>query len=140
MPNKDKEYKRKWREANKEKISQKQKEWYEDNKEQISQKHKEYREANKEKISQKQKEWYQTPNGKKMIIISKWKQQGIICDYEAIYDIYVETTKCDYCNKVFKSTKDRHLDHNHDTGEVRGILCQSCNIKDVYSELRNLYN
>lgn len=36
--------------------------------------------------------------------------------------------KCSICNKVFKTDKrDCHIDHNHFTGEVRGLLCAKCN-------------
>jgi hypothetical protein len=36
-------------------------------------------------------------------------------------------TCCAICNKDLATTKDRHIDHCHDTGTVRGILCHSCN-------------
>jgi len=32
---------------------------------------------------------------------------------------------CSICNKDLKGRK--HLDHNHETGQVRGILCSGCN-------------
>lgn len=34
--------------------------------------------------------------------------------------------KCELCSKVF-SGREPHVDHNHTTGKVRGLLCNSCN-------------
>ena len=75
--------------------------------------------------------------GKKVNIIGRWKSQGILCfDYDLLYDLYVKTTHCEFCNcELNKCSKTRKcLDHDHsitDKFNVRGILCISCNIKDV---------
>ena len=49
-------------------------------------------------------------------------------DFELyIYPEYIYATNCDLCNNKFKSSRDRELDHNHDTDEIRNIVCRSCN-------------
>tara|TARA_R110000751_G_scaffold5894_1_gene26074 strand:+ start:87 stop:470 length:384 start_codon:yes stop_codon:yes gene_type:complete len=63
----------------------------------------------------------------KYITIWKWKSRGIICDYDAIYDIVISTFMCDYCGITFPESKDRCLDHDHDDGSVRGVVCRYCN-------------
>ncbi len=35
--------------------------------------------------------------------------------------------RCVICRDEFESTKTRHIDHCHETGVVRGILCSRCN-------------
>ena len=56
----------------------------------------------------------------------------MICeDFDSLYEIYIHTHNCEYCENPFKNTQDRHLDHNHETGEIRAILCRSCNRRDV---------
>ena len=59
-----------------------------------------------------------------------WKAWGIICDFEAIYDILIHTDRCDFCDESFKSSYYRCLDHCHDCGAVRGILCRPCNTRN----------
>ena len=62
---------------------------------------------------------------------SKWKARGIIFkdneDKNYWSNKYYNSSKCELCNKSFVYTKDRHLDHNHLTGEPRNIVCQKCN-------------
>lgn len=35
--------------------------------------------------------------------------------------------RCAICGRVFPSDKGTHIDHDHVTGEVRGLLCINCN-------------
>ena len=61
---------------------------------------------------------------------ANWKFRGMKIDpddFDYIYNEYTHATNCDLCNNQFKNSIDRHLDHNHETGEVRNIVCCKCN-------------
>lgn len=45
---------------------------------------------------------------------------------------------CAICHEVCNTGKRLAVDHNHDTGEVRGLLCSRCNLGIGY--LRNVSN
>ena len=99
---------------------------------------------NKERIKEEKKEYdkeyKQTENGKKVNRISRWISRGILCfDFDLLYDIFVKTTNCEFCNcELNTDSRNRKcLDHNHnitDRFNVRGVLCNSCNIKDVLKD------
>ena len=64
--------------------------------------------------------------------INRWKRCGLITDdIDKIYDIYLSTTNCQKCNILLttgKNTLDRKcMDHCHETGLFRFILCNKCN-------------
>ena len=98
----------------------------------------EYRLKNKEKIKEyyqnskdKIKAYNQTEEGYKKRKILKWKERGVITnDFNILYDLYINTTECNICNKVFMDKFDRCLDHDHENGLFRYVLCRYCNTKD----------
>ena len=137
------EYMRKYRETHKDKI----KEWRDNNQDKIKQYEanrpdrteykkeydKKYYQNNKDKLLQKSKDYYFTDEGKKNHRIVIWKQLGIKCDdFDSLYDKYIKCNKCELCNCDITEGKGligkKCLDHNHETGEFRNILCGYCNI------------
>lgn len=60
-------------------------------------------------------------NQKKYFYLKKY---GITLDqYNQL--LITQGNKCKICGKTFIKTP--HIDHNHKTGKVRGLLCNKCN-------------
>ena len=119
---------------NKEILRQKAKERYERNRENILLKRKEYYKNNREVMLKWQNEYYACPEKNKNNRIGMWKRRGVVSDdYNSLYEKYINTTECDLCKCELSRGKGligrRHLDHDHETGEFRNILCGRCNIK-----------
>jgi hypothetical protein len=73
--------------------------------------------------------------------ILNWKNYGVIYhNFDDLYEVYIKTMNCWHCNKEFVSTRDRCLDHNHDNGLFRAIICQSCNNRDSFQRYPNGYS
>jgi len=118
-------------EKNKERLLIKQKQYYLDNKERAKQ----YYQENKDKLIDYQKnynkEYNKTPQCKKSHLIHAWKKSGLVSeDYEAVYKRYLDTSVCDVCQYQFDEKNWRCMDHDHETGYFRQILCNRCNIRD----------
>tara|TARA_Y100000114_G_C11610388_1_gene254830 strand:+ start:86 stop:571 length:486 start_codon:yes stop_codon:yes gene_type:complete len=80
-----------------------------------------------------------TDHAKKLMRIANWKQLGIKDeDLGAVYDYYIKETHCWICGDQFKTNKCRHLDHDHETGEIRYICCNNCNCKLLSHKKYNL--
>mgnify|MGYP006001111437 CR=1 FL=1 len=65
--------------------------------------------------------------------INNWKRRGVLSsDYDRLYNTYINCNYCYGCGKEFTETKNKCLDHNHNTGFFRMILCRDCNSWDLY--------
>ena len=68
---------------------------------------------------------------------NQWKQKGLFWtskeEFEEIYQRYFESTHCELCNKPYKNSKDRNMDHIHlidnKFGWFRNVVCIRCNVK-----------
>tara|TARA_R110000764_G_C10822941_1_gene361846 strand:+ start:129 stop:485 length:357 start_codon:yes stop_codon:yes gene_type:complete len=95
---------------------------------------KKYYENNREKLKANSKNYKQTEAGKKSDRITHWRLRGIVYhDFEDLYDyVYNECSHCENCCHKFidKHNKYRRcVDHCHETGEIRAIICHSCNVR-----------
>ena len=115
----------------KEKEKERQKKYYQNNKEKI----KEKQENNKEQ----RKEYRKSKNYIKSMIITSWKRKGVINnDFDSLYEYYLNCKFCEECNNDLTLFK-KCLDHNHETGEFRNVVCYSCNIKRGFTDRNHNY-
>jgi hypothetical protein len=59
---------------------------------------------------------------------ASWRKIGLKTDnFDEIYNKYIYATHCDLCGKEFMKSINRNMDHCHNTGEFRNIVCRKCN-------------
>jgi hypothetical protein len=81
------------------------KKYRDNNKESINEYNRRYREANKDKTFRRL-----YPNSS-----------------QEDYQHYSNQSSCECCGESFSNKNRKCQDHNHDTGELRGVICNRCN-------------
>lgn len=74
--------------------------------------------------------------------INDWKNKQNIKlqegdDWESVYLWFISTEYCEHCGvalKMGRGPDSRSLDHDHETGFIRNVLCRSCNSKRVFQD------
>ena len=90
---------------------------------------KEYRMKNKDRDLLRGRKWYNSENGNKSRHKKNWKRYGLnMNDFENTWKRYWNAIECEWCNIYFDFDIRKEMEHNHYTGECRGIVCKSCNM------------
>jgi membrane-associated HD superfamily phosphohydrolase len=123
-PEKTKESSKKSREKNREKMLERTREWRKKNPNKIEEYSKKYRKIHREERKEDCRKYHQ--NHKDLEINQRRLREYGITEDEFKYLLKKQDGRCAICknNLISKIC----IDHNHVTGEVRGLLCNPCNM------------
>jgi len=122
---------RRYREENKETVELSRKRWIDQNPEKAIESHRNrqrrYKERNLEKVRVSQKLWYDANKERYRENKLKRLYNLNLNDYEKM--LQEQKSCCAICSAKVEEERDKVLvvDHNHLTGNVRGLLCHKCN-------------
>jgi len=128
-----KAYGKAYREANKEKLKQEKRQEYLRNKEAYIERAKKNFDRDKHKIAVKK--YVQTEAGRKSKRMNMWRHYGVNNVTDELYDYFMNCDKCEVCDKEFTDTYHKCLDHDHETGDFRYVLCRGCNCRDNWKKI-----
>lgn len=122
---------------NKEAVRARSKAWYENNKERARAAHKAWALAHPEQSRQRQAQWSKLHPDRRAATTRKSRFGITPRQYAALKTAF---PSCGICGKP-PASKSLDIDHDHLTGEVRGLLCNNCNqgighLKDSPNNLR----
>ncbi len=91
---------------------------------------------NQDKMLKDQKDYRESPEGRAKSTLrtnnhaaSRHGYTPINATWQEVMELQQSTTTCQHCGCT--PTDTLHTDHCHETGKLRGMLCNSCNVKDV---------
>jgi len=74
------------------------------------------------------KAYAKTYRGKMCRKIAIWRHKGLkAINYEIIFERYFYSNTCENCNCEYSIKNFKCMDHNHQNGLFRNILCNACN-------------
>ena len=113
-------YSKKYRQENKEEIIGRRRRYYIENREEIKVASSQYRIDNADKIKQ-----YQIDNKPRRR--ERWLKRYGIDEHQYHEILEKQYYGCAICGRINGDGRLLAVDHNHQTNEVRGLLCHSCN-------------
>lgn len=117
------EISRAWVKKNKKRQKENCKRWYRRNKKRADANSRAWASRNRKRVCKQSKEW-RKKHPKRAKATRFKRQYGITLeDFSAVRK--TQKNRCAICYKRF--LKSPHVDHDHETGEFRGLLCLTCN-------------
>jgi hypothetical protein len=119
------------------KIAAQKKQWQKDHEPEITAYKKQYQQDNKDKIAARAKRYRQNH-------LAEEKHNKLMCAFGIGLEQYdklflAQEGRCAICGKhQTEFPRALAVDHNHETGEIRGLLCSKCNTSLVIVENREL--
>ena len=89
-----------------------------------------YYEKNREKALRQQREYHATHKDQRREYDKHYQRKrkyGLNAEgFAALLE--KQQGRCAICCEILGEGQDTHVDHNHETGKVRGLLCRECNL------------
>lgn len=121
------QYNKAYAQANKARLEPKKKAYRDANKARLVPYHKNYRASNKARIALRDKAFREANRERLRIQRIESKYNGFTWEaWEAMFQ--AQGGQCAICSKKLARNKETTVDHNHATGQVRGLLCHDCNL------------
>lgn len=101
-------------------------EWYADpkNREKARERSRQWQTANRDRANEHSRKWRAADPDRRAAIWIK-SRHGLTDEQYA--EILAHSGLCEACDTEFGDGVRRHIDHDHDTGAFRGLLCGPCN-------------
>lgn len=134
-------YDKKYYLKNRDKVIAQSKTYYLNNKAKVIKRSAEWKKKNLQKFLESNKKWKKKNPDKLLTYKLKSKFGLTLEDYRVMWAN--QNNSCAICWKPgARHIKTLHIDHNHKTGKVRGLLCNECNLglglfKDDIYRLQN---
>lgn len=112
-----------YRENNPDKVKANKEKWYSNNKEHCKNKANKWLEDNRRKHNKSQLKWAHKNLDKRRNIRLKYDYNITLEDYNSMQK--AQNNSCAICGNIDDSRL--HVDHCHNTNNVRGLLCGKCN-------------
>lgn len=136
------QYTKRWQSENRDKVNEQQRQWradnqdharawsrayYQANKDRLAEQRRAERERNKDRVRETNKR-YRAANRETLAQKQRLRAYGLsVAEFSALLE--QQGHVCASCRGPFpKDTKHQHIDHDHATGKVRGVLCRDCNL------------
>ena len=129
MAYKDKEDQKKWDrqhyKEHREECIERAEKWRKDNLKRRNEYSKQWREDNPEKVKKYSKTYCKKHR-------ERAKRVHLKRNYDLSYENWLkmwenQDGRCAICGKRFVEPSDAYVDHNHETNEIRSLLCRKCN-------------
>ncbi len=116
-----------YRQNNKERLKTQKRAYYEKNKDRILAKNDRWRRDNPEQLKASRRKAY----GKRKTSVREWNLQHnykiSLIEFNEMF--ILQDGRCAICKRhQSELSKALHVDHDHKTGDVRGLLCAHCNL------------
>jgi hypothetical protein len=136
-----KEYMKEWYSKNKEHVLNYKKQYRQDHAQQLLEYNKQYKELHKEENKIRDINRKESYRGRRRELQLKRYYQLTYKEWLQIWNN--QDGKCLICQIPFDKPSDSCVDHNHITGEIRGLLCRKCNcaiglLKENIQSIKNM--
>lgn len=116
----------KYRSKNKEKTAAQRRAWAARNQERLRENSKAYRRKNGERIRARERERYKREKQKRLDAWLASQYKITRAEFDEL--LLQQDHACAICKSIYPQGRGGfHVDHDHKTGQVRGLLCHNCN-------------